>query len=122
MAKINDISKYPVKTELTGEEIILGSERVNTGQTLNIDINAISDYISLNIDVSDYNGTVGLEDSPEDYISGYWIANEIGIYVNFGNVENIWTTGIITLKDEVFTIKEFVQVDTTLEYNNGFII
>lgn len=121
MGKINDIKKYPVKTEMSGTEIIIGSEKPNSGNTINIDIKGLSEYISRTIDVADYNGTVGKNDSPNGHISGYWIANEKGVYPNFGNVENIWDTATITLTNGVFTIKEFIQVDKP-QYNDDFII
>ena len=119
MARINNTSKYPVKIELDGREILTGSDFPTTGETLNVSVDILKDYIAANIDVADYNGTVGINDSLGDFTSGYWIANEKGIYVNFGNVENIWDTAIITLTNGVFTIKEFLNTEK-LQYDDDF--
>lgn len=120
MAKINNIAKYVEVTSLTGDEILLGSETSNTGKTVNIPILSILNYVSAT--VGGYNGTVGIADSPNGITTGYWIANEQGIYTNFGGVNNIWTTGIISFDENGdFIIREFIDsIDDSLEYNDDF--
>lgn len=116
MAKINNLENYPNVSSFTGSEILLGSLESGTGKTANFPISILTDYIStIN---GDFNGVVGVTDSPEGKTTGYWIANEMGIYPNFQEVENVWITGIITIKDGVFTISEFVDVNTTLIYDD----